>query len=148
MGEQPRVHVVLGVEDPDHLAGAVGQRGVERPRLVLLLVRVLDHEDAAGVALGHALRHGARGRIVVADDHDELEVRVIDRTQASERLVEHSLLVPRRDDERERVLGVTSVRVEAGPGERGGRPPRVKHPCERGRRDRHEGDRDERIQDV
>ncbi len=133
VGEQFGMDLVLGVEDPDDVAAAVRQRRVHGLRLVLLLVGVDDDPDAR-IAVGGLLGDGGGLRIVVSDDHDDLEVGVGRGQQPLDGVVEHGLLVPRGQEQRERHVLVAVGPAEPGGGEYLRRTPGMHLPPERERR--------------
>ena len=79
------MHLVLGVEHADDVARRALQRQVERLRLVLRLGVVDDHPDQLRVARGRLTGDTVRAGVVVADDRDDLEVRVVLLGEAVER---------------------------------------------------------------
>ena len=99
--QQPGVHLVLGVEDAYDVTSAIGERRVERTRLVLR-PRMVDHDpDPSAVSARCGLGHLPGARVVVADDGENLEGRVVEFRQLVQRGLEHGFLVPGGHDERE-----------------------------------------------
>lgn len=118
MGQQFGVDLVLGVEDPDDLAGAVRQRGVERLGFVLRLVGVDDDPDPVRVTGRGPLGDLGGLRVVVSDDDDDLEVGVAGLEQPLDRVLQHRLLMAGGQEQGERSLAAPVGRCELGRGQR------------------------------
>ena len=116
------MHLVLGVEDAHHVTAALGQRGVERGRLVLRPRVVDDDPDPPAVAACRGVRHLLGARVVVADDGQDLEGGVVQLGQLVQRRPEHRLLVARRDDEREAQRRLGTARPPPDRSRASGRP--------------------------
>jgi hypothetical protein len=99
VAEQLGVDDVLGVEDPDDLAAGVRQRGVEGAGLVLLGVGVDDRAHLVGVLGGEFVGDGGGAGVVVADDQQDLEVRVVDAQHLLDRVPQDGLFVAGRDQQ-------------------------------------------------
>jgi hypothetical protein len=144
--QQPPVDLVLGVEDADDLAAAQRERGVERLRLVLGDAVVDDDADPLRVELGRVVGDRRGLRVVVADDDDDLEQRVVEPLQLRQRRAEHGLLVARGHQQGERQRRQAGLAREPGGVVGRGIAPGVQHPPHRRRRDAEQRQRHQREQ--
>jgi hypothetical protein len=111
--EERRVHLVLGIEDRDDVPAALGQGDVECLRLALRPAAVDQESHAIRERLARLPNDALRPVVVVADDHQDLDVRMVEGKQLREGVSENWLLVPGRHDDGEAKLRIPD-RPQAG----------------------------------
>jgi hypothetical protein len=139
--QQPRMHVVLGVEHADDVATAFWQRGIQRLRLVLRHVVIHHDANVPPVARRGRTRDVFGFRVVVTDDHDHLVVGMVQPGQRVDRVTEHGLLVACRQQQRKRPVSARTASSETRGRQRVRTAPGVQHPPQRGRRDTEQAQR-------